>query len=54
MLVTAGKVLNRILLEGMKEALDSKIWEVQAGNRDLVMTLRITGEQLINNNNSRQ
>jgi len=33
LLVTAGKMLNRIMLERLKEALDSKLREEQAGFR---------------------
>ena len=52
MLVTAGKVLNRIILDIMKQALDSKLREEQAGFRqhrscsDQIITLKIITEQL--------
>jgi len=47
-LVTAGKVLNRIILERLKEALggDGELWEKRAGFRqhkscsDEIITLR--------------
>ena len=47
LLVTAGKLLNRIILERLKEGLDSKLREEQAGFRqhrscsDQIITLRI-------------
>ncbi len=51
--VTAGKVLNRIILERMKVVLDSRLREEQAGFRqhrscsDQIITLRIIIEQSI-------
>ena len=50
-LSTPGKVLNRILLERMKEAVDSKLRDQQAGFRrnrscaDQIASLRIIVEQ---------
>ena len=51
LLSTPGKVLNRILLERMKEAVDTKLRDQQAGFRqnrscaDQIASLRITVEQ---------
>ena len=51
LLSTPGKVLNRILLERMKEAVDPKLRDQQAGFRrnrscaDQIASLRIIVEQ---------
>ena len=51
LLSTPGKVLNRILLERMKEAVDPKLCDQQAGFRgnrscaDQIASLRIIVEQ---------
>jgi len=58
LLVIAGKVLNRIILERLKEGLDSKLREEQAGFRqhrscsDQIITLRIISEQSVEWNSS--
>ena len=58
LLVTAGKVLHRIILERLKEGLDSKLREEQAGFRqhrscrDQIITLRIITEQSVEWNSS--
>ena len=56
LLSTQGKVLNRVLLERMKEATDPKLWDQQAGfwrNRscaDQIASLRIIVEQSLKRN----
>jgi len=58
LLITAGKVLNGIILERLKEGLDSKLREEQASFRqhrsysDQIITLRIIIEQFVEWNSS--